>query len=115
MKKLFLIISTVGLLSFIGPGKTVIENVLKVGIFERSDNLRLKVNILKPEGEVLVVKLQDPNGKIVYTKNTSKSGHNYSFNFNFFDAKSGEYFLIATCGTSVVKREILKINNALSY
>ncbi len=115
MKKLFLIISAVGLLSFIGPGKTVIENILKVGIYERSEPLRLKVNILKPEGEELIVKLQDPNGKIVYTKNTSKSGYNYSFNFNFFEAKSGEYLLIAQSGTSVVKREILKINDALSY
>lgn len=115
MKKLLLIIAAIGLLSATKPTEILKEGVLKIGIFERKETLSLRVNILKTEGDVVKIKLMDQDGKLVYSNRSVKSGHLVSFNFDFANAKSGEYLLIASSGNNVVKKEILKIQNALSY
>ncbi len=115
MKKLLLIISAWGLFSFSIPIKGIADNTLKVGIYQRSESVSLRVNISKLEGNSAKVKLVDAGGKIVYLTQTSKNGNLVAFNFDFANAKSGEYLLIVTSGSTVVKKEILKIQNALSY
>lgn len=117
MKKLFLIVATTSLLSFTYAFKSYNETDSKVGIYEqkKSGSLLLRVNVKKEEGQAFVIKLVNEQGHLMYSDKSKKSGEAVLFNFDFINAKSGEYQLIVNSRNQEVKKEILKIYNSLSY
>ncbi len=78
----------------------------EVGMYRIKDSLKMRLLLEKKAGEKVMVRLLNPQGKVLHEEVVGKRQQKYGRNFDFSQTQDGRYTIEITNHDEVVKRSV---------
>lgn len=78
----------------------------QVGMYRIQNTLNMKLLLYKEAGEVVIVRLRNQKGEMIYQEVIGKKIRKYARPFNFSDTQDGRYSLEISNGEEMIRKDI---------